>query len=161
MSRRVIGLLRAAPCESPWAAKPKRLPKGARGAGVSYERRVAKALEGALAHTPRYGQWFAYWDATGSHYCQTDVLAQVGAELVVVECKLRNVDEARAQLGGLYLPVVGAALGRPARGVVVVKTLPGGVVPGEVFPTIRRALESRVELPVVHWLGVRAHGLVG
>lgn len=126
-----------------------RARKGSKGYGIRYERSVATKSGGL------HGQWFKFCDANGNGWCQTDVLLLLDGEVVVVECKLTDVDEAREQLRYLYLPVVSKALSRPARGIVCVRHLSKESNTSLVVTSMGQALKVASEgyYPTLHWIG--------
>jgi len=152
--RRITGLVWAEWASSPWPASR---PRGAKGAGLRYERRVAKATKGD------HGRWLRFCDANGTGYCSPDILlwqpppAFGGppltlAALIVLECKLTWTPEAEAQLTGLYCPILAHLYPEtPIRGVVVVRAL----TPDAPRPvhTLREALADGPTPKVLHWLG--------
>ena len=142
--RQVNGLLWARRCERP-ACVPIGRPRGAKAAGVRYERALARALGG----TP--GQWFEFEDTFGRGYCQVDLLLERGEALVVVEAKYTWTREAHSELAGLYLPVVAMALGRTPIGVVACKVLVPGM-PYKASGNLGDCIAGRAG--VFHWIGV-------
>jgi len=155
MAHRVIsGLSWAKPCPRP-ACIPKSRPRGTKGLGLAYERAVGKALlrEG---RRPLLGQWFEFSDANGHGWCQTDLLLRSPCGgWVVLECKLTDVEQGRDQVRQLYLPVVGAALGRCLGGMVVAKHLSKATKPQSICSDLDSALAavSLGDLPLLHWIG--------
>lgn len=150
MSRSVAGLERARMLQ----ARPKFIPlarprKGSKRYGLSYEKSVAERSGGL------HGKWFEFEDANGIGYCQPDVILLLEGEAIVVECKLTEVDEARKQLGRLYIPVVSAALRRPARGIVCVRHLTRESDTQRVVSSMGAALKcaSAEYFPTLHWIG--------
>lgn len=118
--RPVEGLLWARPCERPDFV-PNSRPRGAKAAGLRYERAFVKYLQPGVIH----GQWFEFEDASGLRYCQTDVLYPLSLHLLaVVELKYTLVDSAWDQLLDLYGPVVEAAYNIPCGLVTVFKNFP-------------------------------------
>lgn len=129
------------------ASIPNSRPRGAKGQGLKYERDFAKALPSAM-----HGQWFEFWDANGRGWCQPDFLLRVGETIVVLECKYTWTPLGRGQIGQLYKPVVEAAFGARAVGVVVCKHLIPEApksVPG-LEEAIRLAVAGKES--VLHWL---------
>lgn len=90
-----------------------RKPKGARLAGLRYERKVQDALVEDRFYVR--GPWFSYW-VDGLHhlqYCQVDGLKfdfERGV-ITVVEIKLQHTSDAWWQLRHLYIPVVACVFG--------------------------------------------------
>ena len=103
----------------------------------------------------QHGIWFSFVDANGLGYCQPDVLLGLDGQVVVLECKLTEVDEARKQLAYLYLPVVAKALGKPTKGIVVVRHLTRESNPSNVCTSLGEALKRATSeyYPTLHWIG--------
>ena len=143
---RVFGLVSARPC-SPPAFSHKVKVKGAKAAGLRYEREVAGALPMAL-----HGQWFTYLDANGQAYCQPDIILLTEKEILVLEVKLKWTPQALDQLKYLYLPILSHVYARPIRCAVVTKILTPFSPPP--FQSIAAALTSPSHtIPLIHWLG--------
>jgi hypothetical protein len=117
--------------------------------GLRFERLVARATGGV------HGAWWKFHDREGAHYCQTDVLMALGGTCYVLECKLTDVEQAYAQLSGLYVPVLARALGGPVSGIIVVRHLTRKSELSRVVPTLRAAIDaaSASFFPTLHWLG--------
>jgi hypothetical protein len=140
--RVLSNLISAECCDSPW---PKaRRPRGAKGAGLRYEKLVAKASGGI------HNQWFYFVDANGSGYCCPDVILNLPHGLFVLECKLSDRTEAKTQLTELYLPIVSYVYGREARGIVVTKILKNHS--SSIVTSLREAFTAD-PIPLLHWLG--------
>jgi len=73
---------------------PKGRPKGAKAAGLRYEKALAAAIPRA-----EHGQWFEFTDLNGPGHCQMDLLIVGNKRVVILECKLTDVQTGRAQLG--------------------------------------------------------------
>ncbi len=133
--------------------RPKRL-RGSKGAGISYERRFAKEIQRGLPHA-LHGQWFEYCADGKRGYCQPDVLVHFALATLVLECKLRNVEEAQGQIVQLYSPVLQRAYNKPVRAIIVARSL--SALPSDVLVarTLLEALQmaNAGEVPVLHWLG--------
>jgi len=128
--------------------------KGSKGIGLSYERRFAELAQKCLPGA-RHGQWYEYSADGRRGYCQPDVIVPFTREVLVLECKLRNVEQAQGQLVQLYLPVLRECYQKQARAIIVVRSL-SGLVPGSLVA--RNLLEAiqmakADEMPVLHWLG--------
>lgn len=134
--------------EAPFG-KP-RARKNARGAGIRYERLLAKALPQAI-----HGRWYEFADANGRGFCQPDLLLDTSSGLVVLEVKLTWVEEAHSQIEQLYRPVLRLAEGASVAGIVVCKTLSPGMRFIPVVATLAEALPLALagRLVVLHWLG--------
>ena len=86
---------------------PQSRPRGAKAAGLRYERKFAEYLKplGVL-----HGQWFEFEDKSGIRYCQTDIIFPLSLRLfALMEIKYTLTDRAYDQLLDLYGPVVEAA----------------------------------------------------
>jgi hypothetical protein len=130
---------------------PKRL-RGSKGAGLAFERALAHALPQA-----RHGQWFKFVDENGAGHCCPDLLLIGSKKIAVIECKLSNVEEGRAQIADLYLPILSFHYNRPVLGVVACRHLGPESVrdPVGVFASFKDALAASdgEAIPVFHWLG--------
>lgn len=123
-------------------------PRGAKAAGLRYERALAKAIPLAL-----HGQWFQYRTPDGPAWCQTDLLLLGKKRAVVIEVKLSDYLGARVQLQNLYLPVLRAAYPHlEPFGVIVLRSLEQVPADMEVFESLAPALRSQ-DTPLIHWLG--------
>jgi hypothetical protein len=101
-----------------------------------------------------HNQWFYFVDRNGPGHCCTDVILDVGTRLVVLECKLTDVDEARGQLEHLYKPVLAMAYGRPVSGAVVTRHLTRLTDLSSVVDSLKLVLQAPLgALPTLHWLG--------
>lgn len=136
-------------------------PRGARAAGLRYERLFAKQFPQAL-----HGPWFSYEDKSGFGYCQPDlILSLLPKCLVVFEVKYTLTDDAFFQLRDLYLPVVKKAMAATCVGVVVAKNLIPNL--SVVTPRLEDAVSAAIKrgdegIPVLHWVGqqIRTHPLL-
>ena len=97
--RHIVGLHYAAMCLRP-AHLPKSRPKGAKAAGLRYEKALAAAIPRA-----EHGQWFEFQDMNGPGHCQMDLIIEGQKRIVVIECKLTEVQIGRNQLTDLYFPI--------------------------------------------------------
>lgn len=145
--REVSGLQWAVPCARPGCI-PRSRPRGAKAAGLRYERELAKALPQA-----KHGQWWEFRDARGRGFCQTDLLLPLGTGTLVLEAKYTWTPEGHSQLERLYLPVVRKAGHSWAVGVVVCRALlpstPREAICGSLGEAYSRAA---LGLPaVLHW----------
>lgn len=140
--RKIRGLRWARPAANPWSQPHVR---GLKAKGLTFERRVARALPGA-----KHGLWFQFEDANGLGFCSPDLVLSLGSEAVILECKLTDCAEAREQLSGLYIPVLECILGRSPRGAVVARNLTRASW-GRA-ETVRQGLVAQ-EIPLIHWLG--------
>lgn len=149
-SHRVVeGLLWAtAVQEGPWGVKPR--ARGAKAAGLRFERQVAAALPRAI-----HGQWFKFEDANGVGFAQPDLLLGLGHRTVaILECKYSWVPEGHSQMELLYAPIVMAAL-RPDRLVLVQicrNLRPGASTAARICGTLEEAIECSTDGRAVwHW----------
>lgn len=150
MTRRVEGLIWALRGGPPRGLPVKR-PRGAKAAGVRYEKALAQALP-----IGDHGVWWNFCDSRGPGWCQTDVLLRGASRELVLEAKYTYTEDAWEQLEGLYGPVVEKALGREVIGIQVCKrflgTPPRGVsVAGTLAEAI--GLANRRLRVVLHWIG--------
>lgn len=154
----VDGLLWARPCLRPASISFGR-PRGAKAAGIRYERAVARACALHYARETTHGQWFEYEDASGHHWCQTDVLISWldGSGHCILECKLSDSEHAagaREKLTRLYCPVVALALKAPCKAIIVTRHLNEKSDTRSVCDTLESAIAlSRTQIPLLHWLG--------
>jgi len=89
-----------------------------------------------------------YYDDNGPGMCCPDYVMKINGQVVILECKLTDCQEAYSQLGKLYIPVFTKMLGYAPQGIVVVKNLArGSATPCH---SITEALASG---KTVHWLG--------
>lgn len=117
-------ILRAGFCGEP-SFKRRVSRKGAKGAGLAYEKKVhgklAKEFGGKYLESP----WIEYWEeGNGSKYCQPDGLVfDVRAGIIlVVECKLTFTSDAYFQMANKYVPILeGMFPGWEVKGVQVCK----------------------------------------
>ena len=126
---------------------PKSRPKdAAKAAGLRYERLVAKAL-----HRATHNPWFQFEDINGISVCSPDLLYDSGDKILIIECKLTATQDAWAQLGGLYIPVVEKVFGRAVVPVSIAKNLtPNSRI---IVDTLASAIERATERPTLHWTG--------
>lgn len=146
--RAVIGLISAGPCAPPALARGRR-PRGAKGAGIRYEKLAARALPSCL-HNP----WYQFRDANGPGLCSPDLVATAEGHVVVLECKLGNYVAADAQLRELYFPVLGWVYRNPVRGIILVRHLSRDIPATRVCTSLTSALARPPDtIPILHWLG--------
>lgn len=150
-AHRVIKRLQwAEPLKERPACIPSSRPRGAKGAGLRYERALARHLsEGA------HGVWFEFRDENGSGYCQTDHLYSFLPTFVaVLEVKYTLVLEAYSKLRDFYLPIVSKAMKCPTVGIIIVHNLvPGFEGAFTDLPSAAVAAEERDYPTVLHWRG--------
>lgn len=150
MTHRTVVGLRYAAMSLPPPHAGKGRPRGAKAAGVRFERELAKALPVA-----RHGQWFQFIDANGHGWCQTDLLLEFPECMVVLEAKYTWTEEGHGQVDRLYGPVVARAFGKPTFGLVVCRALrdsmPEVLIQAHLGEAILWA-EKRKRV-ALHWLG--------
>lgn len=130
-----------------YTAKRKR-PRGSKGAGVKFERELAKRLCPAARH----GQWFKFLDAEGVGYAQPDFLLFSGDVVYAIECKLGNIPAGRAQLRELYFPVLKQAYGLPVRGIVIARHVTEDPEPKLIVHSLYDAIRASAErIPTLQW----------
>lgn len=153
MSRVIQGLLWAKALSAKPACIPNGRARGAKAAGLRYERALAKALPSA-----KYGQWWEYEDVLGHGYCQTDLTLTVSGGTLILESKYSWVPEGHTQVELLYMPVVALATGKPAFGGVVTKRLKPGMPPLVIARSLGEFAAAAVarRRVVLHWIGTGA-----
>ena len=148
--RSIIGLEYAALCLRP-AHIPKSRPRGVKAAGLRYEKALAAAIPRA-----EHGQWVEFRDLNGPGHCQMDLIIEGAKRIVIIECKLTNVEEGRGQLEGLYFPV--AKMIWPDKkplGIVAARHLSKENDLKRVETTLKGAIwraETDGIIPTLHWL---------
>ena len=130
---------------------PTSRPRGAKAAGLRYQRAFGKAL-GASALD---GPWFEFQDNGGRGFCQPDFVLEFDRLAVILECKYSWTLEAYVQIEALYKPVVTQALGKPAFGLQVCKRLQGRA--GELTKIVSSLgngliLANQGQRVTLHWL---------
>jgi hypothetical protein len=148
--RRIDGLALAREHEGPacFTAKRRR-PRGAKGAGVKFEKEFAKKCGAAGLH----GQWFEFHDRGGRGYAQTDVLLFTSEATFVVECKLGNIEAGQAQILELYKPILEFVYRRPAYGIVLARHLTENPIPGHTVASLHDAMRfaRSGKIAVLQW----------
>lgn len=148
--RSIIGLQHAEMCLRP-AHIPKSKPKGAKAAGVRYEKELAAALPRAT-----HGQWFRYFDLNGPGHCQVDLLIEGRKRIVLIECKLTDVETGIAQLRELYFPIAEKVWpDKKPLGIVAARHLSKTNDLSAVETTLKGAIwraETQKIIPILHWL---------
>lgn len=120
MSFRVVkGLISAELLSERPKCIPRGRARGAKAAGLRYQRAFGKAI----GRSALDGPWFSFRDREGHGYCQPDFVINLPSVAVVLECKYTWTPEAFAQIELLYLPVLELALGKPTFGFQVCKRL--------------------------------------
>lgn len=151
MHRIIEGLEWAEPARNPYGKTPK-TPRGAKGAGLRFERQVASGITGA-----RTGRWFVFRDANGTGYCSPDIILATAQGLIVLECKLSDTPHAFSQIERLYKPVLQMVFRRPVAGIVVAKHLRAHTDTALVVEDLRSALKFLRDrpgsVPILHWMG--------
>jgi hypothetical protein len=126
-------------------------PRGAKAAGIRYEKAIGAELSEA-----RRGVWFEFEDRNGPGWCQVDFLLPWASRAIVLEAKYTWIEDAHLELERLYVPIVEAAgFARPI-GIVVARRL----IPGMDRILVRDSLSEAIEAAgrgrsVLHWI---AHG---
>lgn len=153
MTRHVGGLRFARAIERP-AGVPQGRPRGAKAAGLRYERALAASMPAA-----KHGVWFEFEDSRGRGLCQTDLLFPYAGVCYILEAKYTWTLAGHEQIEHLYVPVVSKALGRRVFGIVVCRRLIAGMPTGvviccDVYSAMREAQAG--SRTVWHWLGTPA-----
>ena len=148
---RIIKHIRhAAPLKERPPSIPISRPRGAKAAGLRYERSLAKALP-AGAH----GIWFEFKDDNGHGFCQTDHLYSFLPDFIaIIEVKYTLVLDAYSKLRDFYIPIVSTAMKCSAVGVIVARNLIPGL--SQVFidlPSAAYASYAADYPTVLHWRG--------
>lgn len=137
----------------PWDGKIRR-PRGAKAAGLRYEKSVGEAL----GPTWTRGSWYEFRDARGRGWAQPDFWGYLSPHegipcRLVLECKYTWTLEAHTQLQDLYLPLITRAHHCRALGAVVCKVLTPVTPRQHVVGTLHAAeiLARRGVLPIIHW----------
>lgn len=120
MSFRIIrGLISAEMLDERPKCIPHGRPRGAKAAGLRYQRAFGRAI----GRSAMDGPWFSFRDSGGTGFCQPDFVINLPSVVVVLECKYTWTPEAFAQIELLYVPVLKLALGKPVFGFQVCKRL--------------------------------------
>jgi hypothetical protein len=135
------------------ACIPNSRPRGAKAAGLRFERDLSKHLAASV-----HGQWFEFRDDNGHGYCQTDLLYSFAPSfMAVLEAKYTLVPGAFQKLVDLYLPIVSMAAQLPAVGVCVVRNLEPSVCEGSIiFTDLHSAAQTALvwkHPTILHWRG--------
>jgi hypothetical protein len=127
---------------------PNKRRGGSRAQGLTFERKVARALPMAL-----HGPWYHYVDVNGPGICQPDLVLINDEQVIAVECKLTDTPVAVGQLRELYFPILSAVYSRPVGGIIVVKHLRrDSAQPVGFRDAVAECYGGKV-IPLVHWLG--------
>lgn len=132
-------------------------PRGAKAAGMRFQRAVGAALEVKLGHQVLLGPWFEYLDGSVRRYCQPDfiIYRPAHADFVVAEAKLTWNFEAYEQLWRLYVPVVRQYAAKPVCTMLIVRNLTRETPKQAVFDNFSAALAAAhgAACPIFHYLG--------
>lgn len=128
--------------------------RGSKGIGLSYEKRFAESLKRSLPGA-KHGQWYEFFADGANGFCQPDVVVPFSSAMLVLECKLKNVEQAEAQLLQLYLPILQKCYSLPVRAIIVTRSLSALPVRSLVARNLLEAIQmtSAGFMPVLHWLG--------
>lgn len=150
MSRVIQGLRWAKALPGKPSCIPVGRARGAKAAGLQYERALAKALPSA-----KHGQWWEFEDGLGHGYCQTDLVMIVSGGSLILESKYSWVAEGHTQVELLYMPVVAMATRKPAFGGVVTKRLKPGMPPLVIARSLGEFAAAALarRRVVLHWIG--------
>ena len=127
---------------------PSGRPRGAKAAGLRYERQLALAFPSF-----EHGVWFEFEDLNGHGYCQVDFLIEFPRIVTILEVKYTWTIEGHLQLERLYEPVVRVALEKFAEGIVVCKRLVPEAMRGATICPDFESARGVLGRPVWHWLG--------
>lgn len=132
-------------------------PRGAKAAGLRFQRAVGAALEAKLGHRLLQGPWFEYCDGHVRRYCQPDfiIYRPESADFVVAEAKLTWNFEAYEQLWRLYVPVVRRYSAKAVSAMLIVRNLTRETPKQAVFGDFTAALAAAygAACPIFHYLG--------
>ena len=117
--RSIRGLISAELLSEKPKCIPNGRPRGAKAAGLRYQRAFGRAI----GRSALDGPWFAFRDLNGNGFCQPDFVINLPSIAIVLECKYTWTPEAFAQIELLYLPVLEVALKKPTFGLQVCKRL--------------------------------------
>jgi len=117
--RSIKGLISAELLSEKPKCIPNGRPRGAKAAGLRYQR----AFERAIGRSALAGPWFQFRDVNGEGFCQPDFVINLPSVAVILECKYTWTPEAFAQIELLYAPVLAQALKKPTFGLQVCKRL--------------------------------------
>lgn len=154
-SRQIKGLKWARLCDRP-RGLPIGRPRGAKAAGLRYERVLAKALPDWT-----HGQWFEFEDQNGPGHCQVDLFKRVeipGCDktIAIIEAKYTWTLAGHLQISHLYKPVLEMAFNAKAFGFVACKVLTreshGKTLPfGDLQEAMYHSYTDRAV--ALHWIG--------
>lgn len=130
----------------------------AQALGLSFEKKVAEALRGAIRfksgfHLDR-NPWFEFMDAYGRGICSPDVLiSDKNGRVILVETKLTWTPAAAPKITGLYLPVVTAFCAtHKVHPVIICKNLLPGAI--NTITSLCSVLDlSPGHISTLQWLG--------
>lgn len=148
--RAIVDLRYAALCLRPKHI-PKSRPRGAKAAGLRYEKALAAAIPRA-----EHGQWAEFTDMNGPGHCQFDLLIEGAKRVVIIECKLTDVEQGRRQLEQLYFPVVQMIWpDKKPLGIVAARHLSKEPCLDRVRTSLKdaiKAAEFEKFIPTLHWM---------
>jgi len=151
--RKVDRLQWARPCSRPNVLPRRKVDyRNLKAVGLRFERAVGVAVRSLRIGTVLCGQWFEFFDANGHGYCQPDILIIRRDDVIVLECKLTEVEEAEAQLEDLYVHIVRRVYALPVKGVIVVRHLSRTTSTASVCDSLNDALRMD-PWPILHWIG--------
>jgi hypothetical protein len=132
-------------------------PRGAKAAGLRFQRTVGAALEAKLGHNVLVGPWFEYIDSGIRRHCQPDfiIYRPQSGDFVVAEAKLTWNFEAYEQLWRLYVPVVRRQSGLSVSAMLIVRNLTPETPKKAIFSDFSGAIKAArgTVCPVWHYLG--------
>ncbi len=153
MSHRVVKGLKWARLDDVGPGFSASRARGAKRAGLKYEKDLAKAFGPKAAH----GRWIKFEDQNGIGFAQPDILYPNGKELFIVESKYTWVPEAHTQIALLYQPLL-ECIYADAKifGIVACKVLTQfGAAKRVVCSDMDQAMNFARggEVPILHWIG--------
>lgn len=151
MTRKIEGLKWAKVLEKRPACIPLGRARGAKAAGLRYERSLAEELEHIGA---KHGQWFEFEDANGHGYAQADFVMRSGAGVAVLEAKYTWTMDGHVQLERLYRPLVERVWELEVLPILVCKKLVPEAKRYRISGTLSDALRDAKDGHAIwHWLG--------
>lgn len=120
--------------------------------GISFEKKVDKALKQSVKSPIEHNPWFSFTDRTGLNFCSPDFVLPLEESVVVIEVKYTYTPAAIDQLKKLYLPVVRKIYDRDAFGLILCKNLTPEV--DRTIDYLSDVLSLGGIIPTLQWLGV-------
>src|SRR6185503_18873539 len=97
--------------------------RGAKGRGLTYQRKVGSELTRCFGQAVLPGRWIHFVDRRGAGYAQPDFLLETPGAVICFEAKLTQCEAGRLQIQQLYRPLLRQLYSCPVVGVLVCKNL--------------------------------------